>query len=54
LPEREAAKAEADERAHWKWLGIATRNLLLWIAAIGSFLMVLIDAIVHFGSNRHG
>lgn len=54
LREREESKAAFEERMHWRWLGLALRNLLMWLAAIGSFILVLVDAIVHFGGNKHG
>lgn len=54
LRDREQAKADQEERLHWRWLGAAVRNLLLWVAAIGSFILVAIDAIVRIGGNKNG
>jgi hypothetical protein len=52
LREREEARTDHEERMHWRWMGKVVRNLLLWIAAVGSFLMVLVDMLLHFLEGR--
>jgi hypothetical protein len=43
LREREELRAEHEERMHRRWLGMALRNLLVWIAAAGAAVIVIAD-----------
>ena len=43
LREREELRAEHEERMHRRWLGMALRNLLVWIAALGAAVIVVAD-----------
>jgi hypothetical protein len=43
LREREELRVEHEERMHRRWLGMALRNLLLWIAAAGAAVIVIAD-----------
>lgn len=52
LREIEGARARDEERRHWRWLGLAARNLLLWVTAVGSFLLVAADAWDRFFGRR--
>jgi len=52
LREREEEKARYEERRFRKRIGIATRNLLLWIAGALGTVATVYDVIVHLGGRK--
>jgi hypothetical protein len=56
LRESEESRARFEERAHWKWLGVVLRNLLLWVGAGLLFILGVWDALARLfqTGGKHG